>query len=63
MRYEFIFTNVLDTDEIFSRSDAFDVAEQVADIIRQKSGVILHVKDVDRMIDYDDHIYENISDN
>lgn len=51
MKFEFTFSSIAETDEDMTRVDAFDVAEQLADFIRLKSGIILHVQDVDRVME------------
>lgn len=51
MKFEFRFSSVAETDDDMSRNEAFDAAEQLANYIREKTGIILNVHDVDEVVE------------
>ena len=49
MKFEITFSTTAETDYDLTRTEAFELAEQVARVIQQKSGMIVYVQDVDRI--------------
>jgi hypothetical protein len=52
MKIEIKFSAIIEADEDTGRDEAFDIADQLAEHIRQKTGMILEVYDVDPVKEY-----------
>lgn len=52
MKYLLTFSTIVEVDYDLTRNEAFDAADQLAERIREKSGIILEVYDVDPVEEY-----------